>query len=132
MPALSLKSVNTDASLTFSDHSGDYVDVHLQGGDHSASRRVYLYTDAKSISRLFLDAATHQTGWSGSKVWESLEGELRLELTADRLGHVTVGVRIRNDFGGPDPWRHEGQITLELGQLPTIAHQAERLFANGG
>ncbi|MEO1068124.1 MAG: DUF6228 family protein [Cyanobacteria bacterium J06638_6] len=118
---IQLKSSNSDVVLKFSDVSGDYFQVALDACDHSASRQVYAYTDPWGIARLFSTAAKQWKGWEGHRVWESLEGELRLDLSIDRLGHVTLEVRIQSDPGGPDPWEHRAELTLEAGQLAAIA-----------
>src|SRR2546425_9319376 len=124
MDTLRLKSSNSDVAMEFSNVDGDYFRVSVVARDHSAIRPVYAYTDAHGIARLFAEAARDSNGWHGPKVWESLEGELRMELTMDRLGHVALRVRIRSDAGGRDPWEHDAELALEAGQLEAIARDA--------
>lgn len=132
LSALRLKSSNSDAALEFSDIDGDCFRITLLPRDHSATRRVYAYTDASGIARLFGEAAREWKGWKGSKHWESLEGELRLELKIDRLGHVSLVVRIRSDRGGVDPWQLQAELGLDAGRLEGIARDAEQLWHRGG
>ena len=112
-----LKSSNSDAVVEFSDVRGDSFRIAVQARDHSAVRDVSAYTDALGVVRLFSEAARDWRGWQGAKAWESLEGELRLELTTDRSGHVALRVRIRSVAGGSDPWCIDTEIGLEAGGL---------------
>jgi hypothetical protein len=123
---------NSDVYLEFSDVEDDYFRVSVKAHDHSASRRVYAYTDGTAIARLFADAAREWKGWVEAKVWESIEGEFRIALTSDRLGHVTVAVRVRSDPGGSDRWQLEAEIGLDAGQLEGVAKEADRLWCRGG
>jgi Family of unknown function (DUF6228) len=132
MDTLRLKSLNSDVAIEFSEVDGDYFSVAILAHDHSAARRVCAYTDAHGIVRVFAEAARDWKGWDGPKAWESLEREFRMELTMDRLGHVALGVRIRSDPGGPDPWEHHAELAMEAGQLEAIARDAKRLWLDGG
>ena len=129
---LRLTSSNSDVAVEFSDVEQDYFRVSVLARDHSAVRRVYAYADGSGIARLFSEAAREWKGWSGTKVWESLEGELRLELRIDRLGHVSLGIRIRSDPGGADPWQLDAELGLDAGQLEGVARDADRLWCAGG
>lgn len=132
MSALRLSSSNSDVAIEFSDVEGDYFWVSVLSHDHSATRRVYAYTDGRGIARLFADAAREWSGWNEAKVWESLEGELRIELRIDRLGHVTVAVRVRSDPGGSGCWQLDAELGLDAGQLDGVAREANRLWCGGG
>jgi hypothetical protein len=132
MNTLRLKSSNSDVAIEFSNVDVDYFSVAVVAHDQSASRRVYAYTDAQGIAQLFAEAARDWKGWEGQKVWESLEGEFRMELTMDRLGQVALRVRIRSGPGGPDPWEHTAELAMEAGQLEAIARDARRLWSDGG
>ena len=132
MCTLRLNSSNSDAVIEFFDIEDDYFRVSVIAHDHSATRRVYAYTDGGGIARLFAEAAKEWKGWHGAKVWESLEGELRIELSIDRLGHVTVAVRVRSDPGGSDRWQLDAELGLDAGQLDDVARQANQLWCGGG
>ena len=125
---MQIKSSSSDAVLEFSRVEGEYFEASLRSSSHSASKRVCCYTDPGGIASLFDDAAAHWRGWSGTKRWESIEGELTLELTADRTGHITLDVTINNDLGGPDSWRVHSQLALEAGQLEALARDAAKTF----
>lgn len=132
MNTLRLSSSNSDVVIEFSDVEDDYFRVAVRSHDHSATRRVYAFTDGPGITGLFTEAAEQWNGWQGAKVWESLEGELRIELSIDRLGHVTVGIRVRSDQGGSDEWQLEAELGLDAGQLERVARDARQLWHGGG
>jgi hypothetical protein len=98
----------------------------LVGGSLSATVRV---TDAHadSWSVFFRDLAKHWRGWDGPKTQASLEENLRLSCTIDRLGHVSVHVILQGEAYAPR-WRAEDVIHLEAGQLDEIARSAEAYF----
>ena len=123
-----IKASNSDAAFEFSDVEGDTFRIAVLARDHSAVRRVSAYRDTHGVMRLFSEAARDWRGWQGAKVWESLEGELRLEMTTDRSGHVTLRARIRSSDRGYDEWCVETQIGLEAGGLEAIAADARRLW----
>jgi hypothetical protein len=129
---LQLKSSNSEAEIQFSDVVEDYFRVSVVARDHSASRKVCAYTDARGVVKMFAEAARDWKGWQGAKVWQSLEGELRLELRADHLGHVSLRAEIRSDSGGADPWRLDAEVGLDAGQLDSIAAGAKALWGDGG
>ncbi len=131
MDALKLTSARSDAAVEFSCVDGDDFRVSVTARDHSAMLDVCADTDRYGVLRLFVEAARDWTGWSGAKVWESLEGEFRLELSHDGLGHVALAVRLRHDFGGWDEWRQDAVVWLEAGQLERIARDARRLWNAG-
>jgi len=129
---LQLKSSNSETEIQFSDVEEDYFSISVVAGDHAASRRVYALPDPFGVVRLFKEAARDWKGWEGPKVWESLERELRLKLSADRRGHISLRVQIRSPPGGRDPWRLEAEIGLDAGQLDDIATRARALWGDSG
>jgi hypothetical protein len=128
MDVLRLASSSSDAVLELSEVDGDDFRATVRAHDRFATLRVCAYTDPRGIVRLFAEAARDWRGWTGAKAWESLEGELGLQLTTDRLGHVTLAVRLRADLGGPDPWQLQAELGLDAGRLGEIARDAERLW----
>jgi hypothetical protein len=129
---LRLSSSNSDIVVEFSDIEDDYFRVAVRSHDHSATRRVYAYTDGAGIARLFTEAAEQWKGWQDAKVWESLEGEFRIELRIDCLGHVSVAIRVRSDPGGADPWQLEAELGLGAGQMEGVAKVARQLWTGRG
>jgi hypothetical protein len=78
-------------------------------------------------SELFRGLAKDWRGWSGERAEESLEGHLRLACTADRTGHVTIRVRLRN-MALEDDWLVEADLHMEAGQLDLLAGAAADYF----
>jgi hypothetical protein len=107
-------------------YDGYDVLVQLSGGGVEASERVWDHMP-QNWSRFFQAMAESWRGWDGERVIESLEGQLRLSCTTDRLGHVAVRVHLRGDMGGSD-WRAEDTVYVEAGQLEDIARRAQQYF----
>ncbi len=128
MSTLRLVSSRSDAVVEFSEVEGEWFRISVVARDHSATRRISAHTDEGGVARLFAEAARDWKGWKRPKVWESLERDLRLELTADSLGHVTLAVSLRQ-LGGSDPWQLEAEIVLDAGQLARIARDAEEMWS---
>ena len=136
MPASELIITSTDggARLTFTGeiprtevaYDGYDVEVRLSGGGVEASERVADHMP-QNWSRFFQAMAQSWRGWDGERTIESLEGQLRLACKTDRLGHVSVRVKLRGDIGGSD-WRAEDTLYLEAGQLDELARRAKGYF----
>ena len=127
-----LKSSDSDATLRFGPIEDDYIAVSLSASSYSGRHRTYLHTDAPHIASFFSEAAENWRNWDGVREWSSLEGDVQLTLEADRLGHITLKVRIIGDSGGRDPWQLTATLALEAGQLEGIANDARRHFIGPG
>ncbi len=88
----------------------------------SAATQVYLLGGCDGLDEFWHELADDWRGWEGTRSWRSLEGDLELSATSDRLGHVALEVRL--DEGAPYQWRMHGTIALEAGQLDSIATAA--------
>lgn len=75
----------------------------------------------------FADLASNWRGWSGSKICESLEGDLKLEATSDSVGHIRIDVSFQSVHVGP-PWSAHCCLFLEAGQLEATANRAKYFF----
>ena len=75
------------------------------------------------LSEFFGDLADHWTGWPGTKIYTSLEGDL--QLTASHTGHVELGFTLQ-DPSFPETWSVRGQLTLDSGEEPTHASEPMR------
>jgi hypothetical protein len=100
--------------------------VRLYGGGVDASERVYDHL-AYRWAEFFAGLARDWRGWDGERAVESLEGQLKVSCTADRLGHLALRVEMRGDPSGSD-WRAIDTISLEAGQLEDIAYRAKQHF----
>ena len=101
--------------------------------DHnlSAEGQVYAGYAPSHPGPLFADMARQWSGWSGELVWESLEGELAIRCSRDRVGHIFIRVELRS---GPytEDWRVIVTVLAEAGQLESISRRAEMFFGCPG
>ncbi len=105
METLSIKSAYPPArEVLFSAHDGRLITVTLGTYDRSfyATKRLYLYPKAPELVRFFDEMAAEWHGWQGRKVFKSAEDDLRIEATADRMGHIQLRITISNDVPPPD------------------------------
>ena len=91
----------------------------------NAAAQVYMLGGCDGLAHFWSELAENWQGWEGVRTWGSLEGTLELRAASDRLGHVTLEVRL--DDGAPFRWRIQGILALEAGQLERIATDA-RIF----
>lgn len=91
------------------------LSVTLEGPDLRASRQVYEgYANGfTNLARYFEDLTANWRGWSGSRSYESIEGDLRLDATHD--GHVNLRVLLWESTV-PGGWRVEGELRLDAGE----------------
>ena len=106
---------------------GYTISVRLQADGVEARAQVYDHLPAR-WARLFEQISQDWRGWQDAKSEESLEGQLRLSFTTDRLGHVRMRVELSGGQLKSD-WRAELTIQLEAGQLENLATQARAYFA---
>ncbi|QSR29690.1 hypothetical protein CFI00_04055 [Nocardioides sp. S5] len=97
-----------------------HLSVTIAGPDLRASRQVYEGYDEgfTSLARYFADLATNWRGWNGSRDYESVEGDLRIQ--ADHDGHVNLHVLLWESTV-PGGWKVEAEIRLDAGEALTAA-----------
>lgn len=85
--------------------------------------------DHSHAASLFADMARQWQGWSGELEWRSLENELSLRCTSDRLGHVRIEIELRSEIGNWDyAWAVRAAVMVEAGQLERLARAAAVFF----
>lgn len=101
--------------------------TELRAETLSASARVYAleFTD---LAEFFEGMAREWRGWSGSRSWRSLEGDL--EITAEHHRHVRLRVALRGDPYRSD-WRVSATIELEPGEELSAAAAEVRALVSG-
>jgi hypothetical protein len=138
MSTFVVKSVHGSSRLELSGpvrHGSDEHDdstfiATLRGDNLNAMVHVVDVGPAKWAD-LFGAMAVEWRGWDGAKEGASLEGHLALSCTADYLGHVRMRVTLRGDIARSD-WTAEQTLTIEAGQLETLAEEARNFFARPG
>lgn len=131
-PSVVLTSTAGEPRLTLTDPIIEFGNVGryrvtLDSSGLHATADVYAYGDDGLVG--FIDELAREwRGWDGVKDWHSLEGHLSLSATADRLGHVSVEVRIQADPSG-EPWIARATLQLEAGSsLEHLARQFRMFF----
>ena len=132
---LRLKSVHGSAVLELvggpapsglTSYDGWTYTARLVGPPVDAQVEVYDIEPA-CWTRFLTALANDWNGWSGIRSHESLEGHLRLDCSADSLGHVEVRVTLRGLLA-EDDWRAEVALHLEAGGLERLAGHAAQFF----
>ena len=115
---------SSDPSLQASFHSRHYDSsgwlesyvIELEALDFHAKTRVENPGYGHPPSQLFEDLAASWKGWEGIKSWFAMEGELDLEATSDRIGHVTLTVAIPAS-ANQRQWSARVAVTMKPGSL---------------
>ena len=128
MDEIIIKSSKSSASIRFHDKHGEYFLTTVSSVDYSATIKVWSYTDSAHLVDLFQSMALDWRGWTGNRSWESIEGELHLDCSHDRLGHITLCTCLRMNDGVSDAWSIKCIITTEAGQLDKIARDITSFF----
>lgn len=126
MPLASIGSGSETLTLTAAEGALRPTEVvcDLRAETMSASRRVYAleFTD---LADFFEELAKNWRGWTGSRAWRSLEGDL--EITADYHRHVRLRIALRGDPYRSD-WRVSATIELDPGEeLSAVAADVRAL-----
>ena len=99
-----------------------YIVAELEGPGLRA--RTKAFAPRTELFPLFFDdLAAQPNGWRGSKEWISVESELALSCTFVKTGHVCLRAVLTQEG-----WKAAGSLDLEVGQLPSIAAEARRVF----
>lgn len=120
--------------LTFRDPRGaggavDYVTVGLESRGLSAEREVYAGWESgfAGLVSYFADLSAAWRGWEGERVFESIEGDLRL--TASHFGSRVSVVVVLWESTNPLGWRVEAELEIEPGeQLSRTADELSELL----
>ena len=79
--------------------------------------------EAMGIGAIFLkELLKSPRGWTDSKSWRSLEGQLSYVATCDPTGHVTIAVTLGSDWDSRY-WSSTIYLHYELGQLEELSRR---------
>ena len=113
--------------MIFSNRNGDYFDVELIGDAVTAKKQIWGYTYTEFLGGLFESIARDWKGWDGERDWASIEGDLTISASSDKLGHIRLDVAVRNnDF--ENDWKLDAPIYLDAGGLDRIASEVKRFI----
>jgi hypothetical protein len=128
-------SADGEARLLFSDREPfgpdeplEAYSVRITVRNLTAQGRVSADRDPGHPASLFAEIAQRWRGWTGELTWESLENELELRCTHDKLGHIRIGVRLGRSWGWPGDWQVRTAVTIEGGQLDRLVVAAAAFF----
>ena len=127
---LLLVSAEDGASLSFSCNNGSnyQIAVTAAGRGFSVATSVYSYS-SPSLSKFFDEIAESNPSENGTFLWETLEGELRLEVTRDLLGHIFLVFYMRSpDIGSNRWWSFTGRLVLELGAMKSLCKRVHKFW----
>lgn len=127
---------NAGRTLTFSEPHfdgvlpTDYLSVTLSGPDLSASRQVYAGWEGgfTHLATFFADLADQWRGWQGERVFESVEGDLRIQASHD--GHVNLRVLLWESTS-PEGWKVQAEVRLDAGEALSSAATDMALLVQG-
>jgi hypothetical protein len=112
-----------------SDKSILHYMVRLTDHELSAIAKVWGGYASQHPAGLFEDMARRWSGWPDEMSWESLEGEMVLRCSHDRLGHISIRAVLRS---GPmeNDWEVAATVMAEAGQLEDMARRARTFFGH--
>ncbi|HEV3028405.1 MAG TPA: DUF6228 family protein [Planctomycetota bacterium] len=132
LETVSIHSNGSSGELTFhspyaSERSIEQLEVTLTLPGVKATLTVF-GLEIDGPSKFFGEMALHWKGWNGARTWRSLEGELELSATCDKLGHVLLTVQLHENPGSKTQWILNGAIMLEAGQLASLDQEMKSLL----
>ena len=101
MNQFTIQSTESSSSITLSNRDGEFFVLEIETSDLAAKKRVSTYTDEYGIYNLFKNASAHNPPWLAPYVWESLEGELTIEISCTSTGSVNICIKIDTHYYTP-------------------------------
>lgn len=131
--SVTIKSSDNSAEIQFTERQGlfrsdgaEYYRLTLKAENMTASSKVYAFDPfGESCWRYFADLADNWRGWTGTKLWNSLEGELKIFSESDALGHITMKI-VLESYGS---WKTQIIICFDAGQLEDISLKIKYFFS---
>ena len=128
-----IRSSSSDSCFELSHFDGDFFTASISGTGRAGELRICGYQYSPPMPEFFQDLAKNWKGWDGEKSWESLEGDLDIFASSDKLGHVTLTFRLGNANRGLDEdWVLVVKMSTEAGLLDDIASGCSDFFKADG
>jgi hypothetical protein len=121
-------NANAGGFLELSHAEPGYFNVEPSVDGIHVTMRSDAYMAESGSPEFFRDLAAHWRGWDGKKTWGLLEGDLVVEFSHDRIGHVRTVVKMRPPM--PDAWSVAATLTVDPVALEKLAVDADRFFRN--
>jgi Family of unknown function (DUF6228) len=133
MRTFSLSSPQGSLKLqsTYAPEPGPYESWQYQARIEAPSISAHVRVDDHLPSRFFeffAGMARDWKGWSGEREYESLEHALKISAKHDGASSVWLTIQLRSGVS-EDLWRASIEMSIELGQLPSVAKSAQEFTA---
>jgi len=121
-----IRSCSSNRELRISRASDSYLLAELAGFPVSAKVEVWVETgDAAGLQAFLADLGEQGRPWSGTREWQSIEGDFKLSATCTALGNVVFNVELRGLQGATEEWAVSAGIDYELGQLGRLCQGSD-------
>lgn len=114
-------------------YSGDAATalrVSIKSGDLKAW--LWARCNYRLLVEFFYEMARDWKGWNGEKVFRSDVGEMVLTATSDRLGHITLDIKLSATNQNFSIWNLATSIVIEAGRLEALEHDVKELLSSEG
>lgn len=116
---------NESQCLILEPLENEYLSVAFDSDGIRFGVKTFIYNDAQALTLFFKDLAENWQGWSGPKVWKSLESDFRLEATHNGLSYMNLKVSLIKNQGEDSESQFVGNLKIELGSLVKVASDVE-------
>lgn len=107
-----------------------YATVRVGATGIDAQRPV-MWEEILGLGRFVSTLEQDWRGWSGERIFETVEGEMRIAASHDGSGHVVLTVELAESLD-PGGWRVLVKVPVEAGEaLSRFASDLQQLAANG-
>jgi hypothetical protein len=127
MQTLTIRSSDSSATIEFHRSEPDHFQVTFRNSSVTASNKAVDLSDCAILVDQFKWMAANWKGWVGSTDWVSLEGDMHVQCSHDKLGHVGLKLTLRSPLPSED-WHVVGYLKIEAGQLESLADQLGQFF----
>jgi uncharacterized protein DUF6228 len=127
MDQFELQSIDGESRLVLLALDANSYRADITAFGLSVSHRIYGLFGCDELDVFFAGLAQYWSGWEGPRKWSGREGGFHIQAVHDRLGHVTVTVRVEGlSRVVPYTWSAEVNLVVEAGQLARVADNASR------
>jgi hypothetical protein len=118
----------SDREIVFSNKEVNWFDVEIFSSTLRCSHSVWHDETHPRVDEFFRELAAFRKPWDDERIWESLEGDLRISASCSRTGNVHLSINIKQHMGGDEESNITTGVIIELGQLSSTAEGMRDLF----